>query len=106
MMPQVNFEGLHDQQQHQPDDQSLNSDNENMQEANPNDLFRSPQTHQRGDIVMHNSSASSNTEDSSINQVCMKLQSKLQLDPEHLKIAILTSKVHPSHPSLSPPLFS
>jgi hypothetical protein len=33
------------------------------------------------------------TTEPNIDQFCLELQSKLKLDPEHLKIALLTSKV-------------
>jgi hypothetical protein len=46
------------------------------------------------------------TSEPNINQVCSELQSKLKLDLEHLKIALLTSKVGFTPISLHPLLIS
>ncbi|KAA1119356.1 hypothetical protein PGT21_023239 [Puccinia graminis f. sp. tritici] len=46
----------------------------------------------------------SHHDDDTIEEVCDKLQSQLKLDPQHLKIALITSKVNPSTWSCSSPI--
>ncbi|PLW37358.1 hypothetical protein PCANC_19652 [Puccinia coronata f. sp. avenae] len=84
------FEGLNNQQKHEADDPSHHSSN--MQDTNQNTIFDLSNSPSGGrDITMGESVNLSNT-NNGIDQVCDNLQSKLQLNPEHLKVALLASK--------------
>jgi hypothetical protein len=60
-----------------------------MEITNPNNMFAALPSH---DVNMTNQSSSSHP-NPNIEQICSDLQSKLKLNPEHLEIALIGSKV-------------
>ncbi|PLW53239.1 hypothetical protein PCANC_07474 [Puccinia coronata f. sp. avenae] len=82
------FDGLTNHQNHEPDHSSQSS--EDMQEVDPNVFFK-PSISEQRDTDMQDTNQTSNGKEG-IDKICTDLQNKLKLDPEHLKVAPVTSK--------------
>ncbi|WAQ85215.1 hypothetical protein PtA15_5A789 [Puccinia triticina] len=83
------FQGTHEEPSTPPNCNHNSHSPEEFETRDPNNFFDIP-TH-RGDIAMADGSVSYNQNDT-IEEVCSQLQSSLQLDPEHLKIANIACK--------------
>ncbi|KAA1111984.1 hypothetical protein PGT21_018614 [Puccinia graminis f. sp. tritici] len=98
--PNTRFEGVKDEPSPIPNEGRSSSNK--FEHTDPTSLFDPLPTSIRN-VEMTDGSVSHHDDDT-IEEVCDKLQSQLKLDPQHLKIALITSKVNPSTWSCSSPI--
>ncbi|KAA1099034.1 hypothetical protein PGTUg99_021285 [Puccinia graminis f. sp. tritici] len=91
--PSPGFQGVNDEPSPTAQNPSNHHSSDEFEHTDPHSLFN-PLSNSDRDVNMIDRSASHRDQDT-FEEVCDKLQSEFKLDPQHLKIALLASKVVP-----------
>ncbi|KAA1086557.1 hypothetical protein PGT21_003387 [Puccinia graminis f. sp. tritici] len=91
--PSPGFQGFNDKPSPTAQNPSNHHSSDEFEHTDPHSLFN-PLSNSDRDVNMIDRSASHRDQDT-FEEVCYKLQPEFKLDPQHLKIALLASKVFP-----------
>ncbi|KAA1101314.1 hypothetical protein PGT21_016552 [Puccinia graminis f. sp. tritici] len=97
--PSPGFQGVNDKPSPTAQNPSNHHSSDEFEHTDPHSLFN-PLSNSDRDVNMIDRSAFHRDQDT-FEEVCDKLQSESKLNPQHLKIALLASKVLPSTRSSS-----